>query len=272
MGTGFWSKGLDPDMPIYRIHPKRFLKSLLAGKLHLPATYRWTDPFENLLALASYVVRTSEGLLETKCLEGGRLPTFGQCWTTISESDAMWRIYSRVQNTKRVNHTFFPHEGVRLSTTARKLVNSLADGMGWANRDNCYITAMKYFTESDLTQYGQFLTSPRDCYIQPLPSSLRNQWTKPERQIPSSILAITDTDDDRVPFIALDPFQVLDEKPFALIRIKECSQFSTLFECLIESSLDSGHVSNAHGDHAQRNLGSILSMLQDKRHHSLHLS
>jgi hypothetical protein len=45
----------------------------------------------------------------------------------------MWRIYSRVQNTKRVNHTFFPDEGVRLRTTARKLVNCLADGMGAAN-------------------------------------------------------------------------------------------------------------------------------------------
>jgi hypothetical protein len=119
----------------------------------LPATYRWSDPFENLLALASYVVRTSEGLLEIKFLEGGRLPTFGQCWTTIAESDAIWRIYSRVQNTERVNHTFFLDEGVRLSTTARKLVNCLTDGFGWANRDNCYITAMKYFTESDLTQY-----------------------------------------------------------------------------------------------------------------------
>jgi hypothetical protein len=29
---------------------KRYLKSLL----HLPVTHRWTDPFENLLALASY--------------------------------------------------------------------------------------------------------------------------------------------------------------------------------------------------------------------------
>jgi hypothetical protein len=149
----FWTKGLDPDAPIYRIHPKRYLKSLLAGKLHLPATYRWADPFENLLALASYVVRTPEGQLETKFLEGGRLPTFGQCWTTIPESDAMWRIYSRVQNTKKVNHTFFPDEGVRLRTTVRKLVNCLADGMGVANRNNCYITAVKYFSESDLTQY-----------------------------------------------------------------------------------------------------------------------
>ena len=50
--------------------------------------------------------------------------------------------------------------------------------------------------------YGHFLTSSRDCHIQPSPSSLRDQWPKPERQIPSSILAITDTDDDRVPFIA----------------------------------------------------------------------
>ena len=65
----------------------------------------------------------------------------------------MWRIYSRVQNTNRVNHTFFPDEGVRLRTTARKLVNCLADGMGSANRDKCYITAVKYFSESDLTQY-----------------------------------------------------------------------------------------------------------------------
>jgi hypothetical protein len=152
-GGPFWSKGLDLDAPIYRIHPQRHLGDLLAGKLYLPATSRWTDPYENLVSQAGYVYLDDDKHIQQAFIGGDRFPTFGQCWTTIPESDALWRIYSEVVKDMGSNHSFFPDEGVRLRTTPRKLVDCLADGVGAAYKDRCYISVVKYFSEDDLTQY-----------------------------------------------------------------------------------------------------------------------
>jgi hypothetical protein len=149
----FWSKGLSLDTHIYRIHPQRFLKGLLSGHLFLPATSRWTDPYENLISRVGYSYLDDDKRIKQVFLGGNRFPTFGQCWTTIPESDALWRIYSEVDKNIGLNSSFFPYEGVRLRTTPRKLVHCLADGMGAENKDKCYLSAVKYFEEDELRQY-----------------------------------------------------------------------------------------------------------------------
>lgn len=86
-------------------------------------------------------------------LGGDRMPTFGQCWTTIPESDAMWRIYSDVDKDRGFDSFFSTNEGVRLCTTARKLVNALAKGIGAEQADKCCIGLVKYFDEEELRAY-----------------------------------------------------------------------------------------------------------------------
>jgi hypothetical protein len=149
----FYSPGLNLDTPIYRIHPQRYLKELLLGKLWLPATRLWDDPYENLISLCVYEFIGGDKKIKQASLGDARLPTFGQCWTTIPESDAMWRIYSEVDKKPGLSSFFSANEAVRLRTTPRKLVNAVAKGMGAGEADNCYIGSVKYMEEAELRSY-----------------------------------------------------------------------------------------------------------------------
>ena len=126
----FCSNGLSLDTPIYRIHRHQYLKELLARKLVLPATTKWDDPYENLISCCAYEFIGDDGKIKQVFLGNDRMPTFGQCWTKIPESDAIWRIYSDVEKDRSPDSSFSPTESVRLRTTARKLVNALVKGMG----------------------------------------------------------------------------------------------------------------------------------------------
>jgi hypothetical protein len=149
----FCSNGLSLDTPIYRIHKQRYLKELFSGKLLIPATRRWDDPYENLIAWCCYEVIGPDKKIKQTFLGNDRLPTFGQCWSTVPESDAMWRIYSDVDRNRGSDSSFSDNEGVRLRTTARKLVNALANGMGAGHASKCFIGSVKYMEEDELGTY-----------------------------------------------------------------------------------------------------------------------
>jgi len=150
----FCTNGLSLDTPIYRIHKQRFLADLLAGKVFLPATHRWDDPYENLISWCAYEVIGDDKKIKQTFLGGdNRFPVFGQCWSTIPESDALWRIYSDVDKHRALDASFSDNEGVKLRTTARKLVNALAKGMGDGSADKCFVGAVKYMEESQLRTY-----------------------------------------------------------------------------------------------------------------------
>jgi len=149
----FCSNGLSLDTPIYRIHKQRYLKELLSGKLLIPTTRRWDDPYENLISWCYYEVLGDDKRIKQVFLGNDRLPTFGQCWSTFPESDAMWRIYSDVDKNRSLDSSFSDNEGLRLRTTARKLVNALAKGMGAGHADKCFIGCVKYMEEEELRNY-----------------------------------------------------------------------------------------------------------------------
>ena len=148
----FCSTGMSLDTPIYRIHRQRYLKELLSGKLILPATHRWDDPYENLISWCAYDYIGEDKEIKQVFLGNDRMPTFGQCWTTIPESDAMWRIYSDVDKDRGHDSFFSTGESVRLRPTARKLVNALSKGMG-GQADKCYVGLVKYLEEGELQQH-----------------------------------------------------------------------------------------------------------------------
>ena len=93
------------DKPIYRIITvERFFELFMNNRNMLVSPSLWEDPFEEFISkikINGKVQQMNKG-------------AWGQCWTSrISETDAMWRIYTPAKN------------GVKIKTTARKLIDSL---------------------------------------------------------------------------------------------------------------------------------------------------
>ena len=115
--------GLNLDTRIYRIFTfERFKELITSNELVLVNPEKWDDPFENFFLKAN--AYDSEGNIVD--FSNIRKMWYGQCWTLNEDTDAMWRIYSPNKN------------GVRISTTARKLFNAIYD-------ENDKFASLKYF-------------------------------------------------------------------------------------------------------------------------------
>ncbi len=124
------------DEPIYRIMPiHRFLQLLEEKKLTLVRPIKWDDPFEN--ALLNSTIETSDGETGTFSAKDS---VYGQCWTFHSETDAMWRIYSHDK------------DGVRVSTTPRKLLTALQTAEPTHHNLKCFIGKVSYLPEINLPE------------------------------------------------------------------------------------------------------------------------
>ncbi|HGM7716014.1 TPA: DUF2971 domain-containing protein [Serratia marcescens] len=122
------------DNPIYRIMPiHRFLQLLEEKKLTLVKPKKWDDPFEN--ALLNCTFETSGG--ETGSF-AAKDSVYGQCWTFHRETDAMWRIYSHDK------------DGVRVSTTPRKLLTALQTAEPEYHNLKCFIGKVSYLPRNKL--------------------------------------------------------------------------------------------------------------------------
>ncbi|MBH5328062.1 DUF2971 domain-containing protein [Eikenella sp. S3360] len=121
------------DKPIYRIFPiHRFLEILDTNKLTLLKPKLWDDPFENALLSSTFIISGEKTSI------AARNSVYAQCWTWLRESDAMWRIYSPNK------------DGIRVSTTPRKLLNSLHGQVGEFAKVRGFIGQVKYFKKSEL--------------------------------------------------------------------------------------------------------------------------
>ncbi|MDE9455803.1 DUF2971 domain-containing protein [Xenorhabdus bovienii] len=124
------------DKPIYRIMPiHRFLQLLEEKKLTLVKPKKWDDPFEN--ALLNCAFETSDG--ETGSF-AAKDSIYGQCWTFHRETDAMWRIYSHDK------------DGVRISTTPRKLLTALQTAEPKYHNLKCFIGKVSYLSKKNLLE------------------------------------------------------------------------------------------------------------------------
>src|SRR5258708_14812113 len=149
---GYYGLNLRHETPIYRIYPLNFLEELLNGRFVVRSTRTWTDPYENL-PLRSCLETIENGRIKQHFIEKNWLPTFGQCWSTLKESDAMWRIYSTVDQARdNLDAAFGSHEAVRLETTTGKLLNAIVDSLGPEKGEGCFIARVKYLDEKALTQ------------------------------------------------------------------------------------------------------------------------
>lgn len=72
----------------------------------------WDDPYENYFLKEDFRVKLDNGWHQLKA--DSEIPVlFGQSWTILQESDALWRIY------------FHNKDSVRIETTARKLLDTV---------------------------------------------------------------------------------------------------------------------------------------------------
>lgn len=121
----------DLDIPIYRVfNAQRLLELFTLNKNTLVKPALWDDPLENyVLQVAIKAFNDHPHNFDFTAKDR----FYGQCWSTLEESDAMWRIYSPDKN------------GVKVRTTIRKLLDSL-QGAPEVGNGECYIGRVNYLS------------------------------------------------------------------------------------------------------------------------------
>jgi hypothetical protein len=116
----------DPNAPIYRTLPLKYIRQALGKReMALVSPSLWPDPFENLIVMTG-ITYTREQPYRQEFFDKTHHQVFAQCWSRTAESEAMWRIYSRVEKDAATDrNTYSNAEGVRVRTTAAKLLDAL---------------------------------------------------------------------------------------------------------------------------------------------------
>ena len=121
------------NAPIYRVFGiDRLFQIFSSCQNTLVRPRLWDDPFENFIL--EQAIRASNNPEVHITVRDGY---YGQCWSILRESDAMWRIYSPDK------------KGVKVKTTAEKLFNSLCISPE-TNEENCFIGKVDYMEDHEL--------------------------------------------------------------------------------------------------------------------------
>lgn len=124
--------GGDLRKPIYRVFSvQRLVEICSSGVNTLVRPKKWDDPFENFI-LARAVAAKQRRYPDITV----QADFYGQCWTSLEESDAMWRIYSPDKN------------GVKVKTTIGKLLQSLVEATN--GNGECFIGKVSYLEDTSL--------------------------------------------------------------------------------------------------------------------------
>src|SRR5260370_5289329 len=196
----------DPDAPIYRVmRVDRFIENLRSRRLMLIRPHLWDDPFENFL----YQARLQDPDGTPVNITGLRLRLYGQCWSLLRESDAMWRIYSPEKN------------GVKVQTTVRKLIRAVYDLTDkWASLQY-FLRRVSYKSQGELLE----IFSKPDDYIATLLDGaargpvrallLKRKEFEHEKEVRLIYQSNEELPDDYV-LIQIDPLKIFDEIIFDL--------------------------------------------------------
>lgn len=128
----------DLDAHVYRVVPLKRFYDLFGNKQNvLVRPSKWEDPFENFILNAP--ARLSDGTIVSF---GFNNDFYGQCWTKLTSSDALWRIYSPDKT------------GVRLRTTVRKLLTTLQAPLDEWAQEQAFIGKVLYLGQKKLVAFG----------------------------------------------------------------------------------------------------------------------
>lgn len=139
MSGTYLSDNLKPETKLYRTIPMARLYEMFAAHQNtLVRPKKWPDPFENLALQSMVNVNGELGDF------GFKDDLYAQCWTTAAATDAIWQIFS--------NGT----DGVRIRTTAGKLLRSLADHVPADTAPLCcFLGTVQYKTKKGLVRFSQ---------------------------------------------------------------------------------------------------------------------
>jgi hypothetical protein len=142
------------DQPLYRVYALDRFEQLVATKYDaLLNPTKWEDPFENFFLEATEVMDPQSG--DIISLKNLAADWYGQCWTTLPESDAMWRIYSSDPNKAGADPDKL---GVKVKTRARKLFDNLRHTDSNSPYLQFFIGQVDYKTEAEIMTMMQGLT------------------------------------------------------------------------------------------------------------------
>lgn len=141
--------GLELNTPIYKFFPLKYISALLQGNLYVGKVSSWEDVYENFLFKQRFSLKNGTPILADSLI----CCNFGQSWTKSDETDAMWRIYSRIPEKLIYSGDF--HEldnvAVRIKTTAQKLYDAVYTD------DSCmtstYIGSVEYDSLNSIYQW-----------------------------------------------------------------------------------------------------------------------
>ena len=111
-------------MTIYRYLPLKYIKQLLEKHvLYFNNVLNWEDPYENFLFKQNVVTETGTLFRINKFCP----VYFGQCWTTLSESDAMWRIYSVKMDDLKLGVRKLDDVAIKIKIESESMENCIRD-------------------------------------------------------------------------------------------------------------------------------------------------
>lgn len=129
---------VDWNQPIYRVLSIQRFKEMIATKtIALVRPSKWDDPFENFFLKC----KVNIGGGQIGSLRQIQEKWYGQCWTTNSDSDAMWRIYSPCK------------DGVRISTTIGRLFSAIYDTNDKFAQLKYFIGVVEYKTRKEIEEF-----------------------------------------------------------------------------------------------------------------------
>ena len=136
--------GVEDEMPIYKFMPLRYTLAMVQNRLlTINRISSWPDVYENYMLKQNYYLQNGIPIDVVNQAAG----IYGQCWTYLPESDAMWRIYSPTLDT------------IRIKTTVEKLYDALYQNDH--NMADTYIGLVRYELQADIDRKVQLL-SPID--------------------------------------------------------------------------------------------------------------
>lgn len=148
--------GLNPCDVIYKYIPYKYLERMIQNSsLLFKQVSKWEDVYENWFLKEQLILPTGEKGIATNIIPG----VYGQSWTLLEESDAMWRIYSKLDRTAP---NYLEETAIRIKTTVGKLFDVIYK----EDKDmaSSYIGKVSYLSQDDFRKMQDSLSplSPLD--------------------------------------------------------------------------------------------------------------
>ena len=112
---------------------------------------------------------------------------------------------------------------------------------------------------------------PGHCHVEPALTTLLVQRTESVQHLALRVLAVPDRDQDGVALVSLNAFEVLDEELLVVVEhvVEVLVELRVLLAGPAQFLVDALHVRDAHRDHAETLLRSLMRVLGHGAHHRL---